>query len=67
MTQAKKIETKTETGFIDMKYSLELSMIEMHILVRALLHYNMDAYKLTKNIDHCDAAEKLSDEVLELY
>jgi len=63
--------TTTNNGTVDQQFTLQLSFIEMHIVMQAMQAYHRDGYG-TANADkpnwaHSEAAEKLHDELLEIY
>ena len=49
------------------KATVTLTEIEQHIIVNALMEYARKAYQLTGNIHHTEAAEKISEQFLDMY
>lgn len=55
---------------INQTFTLELSFIEMHIIMKAMSEYSSQNYNPrygTPNNEHAEAAEKLHDELTEIY
>lgn len=66
------MQATTTGNSIDQKFTLELSSIEMHILMQAMSIYGArHGYgqwdSKTPNGSHADASEKLHDEMTEIY
>lgn len=56
----------------DERFQLDLSFIEMHIIMNAMTAYMMNGYTLARgdeevNYSHAEAAEKLHNEMTEFY
>lgn len=46
---------------------IEFTFIELHVIQQALQEYNRNAYRLTGNPDHAEAANRVYTEFTDLY
>lgn len=67
MTHTKTL-SKSPSGFTNCTTDLlGLTTLDLHLLNAALMYYARNAYGVTGNINHTEAVENLSDQILDIY